>query len=208
NQDSTRNLMTLNFGLTATAAVIIAFWRRLPFMLLLASVLGWMAWMPLMDALWGQEGGDPVAWRTAVYGLILVAVGIVLAARGLRAYAFWLFLVGLAVSFLFLGIDAYDNALGTTGLLFLALAFAAIVISLWLEFRIFLVFGALGLYGWTSALVIETFGGSRPVAFLLIVVGAAIAAAGLGWQRWMGPRLRGRGMAPGPGPGSMPTSGA
>jgi len=41
-------------------------------------------------------------------------------------------------------------------------------------------------------LIVETFGGSRPVAFALILLGAAIVALGLAWQRWLEPWWRRR----------------
>jgi uncharacterized membrane protein len=186
SQDTTSQLMALDFAIAAVAAAAIAIWLRLPFMLLLAGGAGWMAWIQIVDQIWRTEGEDPIL-QTSLYGFALVALGFVVTWLGQRHYAFWLFLVGLAVSFLFVGIDAFDDALGPTGLLFLVMTLAAIGVSLWLEFRVFLLFGAVGLYGWVSALIVETFGGSRPVAFALIVLGAVIVAFGLAWQRWLEP---------------------
>jgi FtsH-binding integral membrane protein len=116
-------------------------------------------------------------------------VGFVVAGRSLRQHAFWLFLSGLTATFLFLGIDSAGNPLGVTGLTLLALAVVAIVLSVRTDYRVFLIYGALGLYGWVSTLIVETFGGSRVVAFALILLGAVIVAAGLAWQRWSRHRL-------------------
>jgi hypothetical protein len=191
SQDTTSQLMALDFGIAAVVAAGIAFWLRLPFMLLLASGAGWMAWLQIVDQIWSREGEDPIL-QISLYGFALVALGFVVMWLGRRQDAFWLFLAGLAVAFLFVGIDAFDDALGPTGLLFLVMALAAIGVSLWLEFRVFLLFGAVGLYGWVSALIVETFGGSRVVAFALIVLGAVIVASGLAWQRWLEPWWRSR----------------
>lgn len=207
SQDTTSQLMALDFGITALIAAVLAFRLRLPFMLLLAGGAGWMAWIQVVDQIWRTEGEDPVL-QTSLYGFALVALGFVVTWLGRRQYAFWLFLVGLAVSFLFVGIDAFDDALGAAGLLFLVMTLAAIGVSLWLEFRVFLLFGAIGFYGWVSALIVETFGGSRPVAFALIVLGAAIVVLGISWQRWLEPWRHARhGGQGGHGPSGAPTGG-
>ena len=187
NEDTVRALAAINLGVSAVVAAGFAFRLRLPFMLLVAGSLGAWAWHDLiMLVAMDDDAVAPDDWKMGLYGLFLIAAGMLLARRGLRQHAFWLFLVGLSVAFLYLGIFAFDSALGAGGLLFLLMAIAAVGASLWLEFRVFLLFGALGLYGWVSALIIDTFGGSQIVALLLILVGAAIVLAGLAWQRWLG----------------------
>jgi hypothetical protein len=185
SQDRTNELMMSSQVVAAVVAAVFAFRLRAPWMLLIAGGLGWIAWISGVD-LWvpRNEFEDPPMWIMALYGVILVTLGLAVSRMGLRQHAFYLFLVGLAATFILLGIDSFDDVLGPTGLTFLALAIAAIVLSMWIEFRVFLVFGAIGLYGWVSALVIDAFGGSRPVAFGLIVLGVVIVMTGLAWQRW------------------------
>jgi len=189
-RDRVNELMMVGQIATVTAAAIFAFRLNIPWMLLLSGVVGWFAWVSAMD-LWypRDELTDVPLWTLSFYGVVLVALGLRLNRVKLRQHAFWLFLSGLTATFLFLGIDSFDDALGPTGLVFLALAISAIVLSMWIDYRIFLLYGALGLYGWVSAFVIEAFGGSRPVAFGLIVLGVVVVAAGLAWQRWLAGRI-------------------
>lgn len=179
------NLLWLtSSAVVAMVAAIFAFRLRIPSMLLLTGFFGWLAWTDALDTWYlRDEFRDPEPWVMSMYGVVLVLIGFVVVRRGLRRHAFWLFLSGLTATFLFLGIDSLGEPLGITGLTFLALSAVAIVLSVRTVYRIFLIYGALGLYSWVSALIVETFGGSRLVAFGLIVLGAVIVAAGLAWQR-------------------------
>lgn len=99
-------------------------------------------------------------------------------------HARWLLVLGLVVVLLSLGISGFGDPTGLNGLLFLCAAIAAVVLGMITDLRHFLVIGAFSLYAWLSVLVIETFGGSRPVAFALTLVGAVVVAAGVLWQRY------------------------
>ena len=159
-------------------------------MLLLTGVLGWMAWLTFVDQ-WipRAERTDPSMWIMSLYGVAFVVAGLVVDRLRMRPYALWLYLVGLTATFVFLGIDSFDDALGPTGLIFLALAIVAIVLSMAIDYQVFLLYGAIGLYGWVSALIIDAFGGSRTVAAILIALGVVIVLAGLAWQRWFADRI-------------------
>lgn len=184
-EDRANQLMMASQIVAALVAAGFAFRLRVPWMLLLTGVMGWFAWTTTIDQ-WvpRAEMEDPALWLMALYGVLLVGAGLVVSRLDLRQHAFWLFLSGLTATFVFLGIDSFDDALGPTGLVFLGLAVVAIVLSMVIDYQVFLLFGAVGLYGWVSALVIDAFGGSRPVAFGLIVLGVVVVAAGLAWQRW------------------------
>lgn len=190
SQDRTNELMMIGQIATITATVIFAFRFNIPWMLLISGVVGWFVWLGATD-LWipRDERTDPALWILSLYGIVGVASGLVVDRIRLRQHAFWLFLTGLTATFVFLGIDSFDNALGPAGLTFLLLAILAIAISMVINYRAFLIYGALGLYGWISALVIDAFGGSRPVALGLILLGVVIVAAGIGWQRWIQPHI-------------------
>jgi hypothetical protein len=189
-EDRANQLMMASQLVAALVAAVFAFRLRVPWMLLLTGVIGWFAWTTAIDQ-WAPRAGmeDPALWLMALYGGLLVCAGLVVSRMDLRQHAFWLFLSGLTATFVFLGIDSFDDALGPAGLVFLALAVVAIVLSMVIDYQIFLLYGTLGLYGWVSALVIDAFGGSRPVAFGLIVLGVVVVAAGLAWQRWVAGRI-------------------
>lgn len=183
-------LMMVSQIVAAAAAAIFAFRLKVPWMLLLTGVLGWMAWLTFVDQ-WipRAERSDPSMWIMSLYGVAFVVAGFVVDRLRMRPYALWLYLVGLTATFVFLGIDSFDDALGLTGLIFLALSIVAIALSMVLDEQIFLLYGALGLYGWVSALIIDAFGGSRTVAAILIILGVVIVLAGIAWQRWFSGRI-------------------
>jgi hypothetical protein len=186
-------LLLISQGVTAIVAAIFAFRLNIPSLLLVTGVFGAFAWSTGVDLLESRQGfDDPALWRMALFGVLLLLAGLAADRVGLRLHAFWLFFCGLTIAFVFFGADFIGNVLGLSGMTFLTLAIIAIALSMWSDYRIFLVYGALGLYVWVSALIIDTFGGSRPVAFALILLGAAIVLAGLAWQRWNQRRIDGR----------------
>lgn len=188
-----QDIMMAGQFLTVGATAFFAFRFRAAWMLAISGLVGWTFWAQAIDRFWRPDQSSDVAlWKMALYGVALIVLGLIVDRLAWRQHAFVLLFVGLFVAFVFLGVDAYDNALGPTGLLFLGMAFVAIVLSALTDYRVFLVFGALGLYGWLSALVVETFGGSRPVAFGLILLGAFIVAVGLLWQYRLGGWLQRR----------------
>jgi uncharacterized membrane protein len=190
NEDRVNQLMMTSQIVAALAAGVFAFRLRVPWMLLITGVMGWIAWTTAIDQ-WmpREEMEDPALWVMALYGVAFVLAGLVVDRLHMRQYAFWLFLVGLTATFIFLGIDSFDDALGPTGFVFLALAVTAIVLSMVIDYQIFLLYGAIGLYGWVSALIIDAFGGSRSVAAVLIALGVVIVLAGIAWQRWFADRI-------------------
>ena len=186
SQDTTTMLMGIAQAATAVVAVFWAFRLRASWMLLPAGSIGWMAWMAGTDSIRsrGNVESDRDVLLLAAYGIVLVIAGLVVLRSGWKHHATWLFAVGLTINLIMLGIRSAENPLGLNGTVFLVLTVIAIVLGIMTDQRIFLLFGAVGLYGWLSALVIETFGGSRPVAFALILVGVAIVVAGGAWQRF------------------------
>lgn len=187
--DTTRDLMGVAQAVTAIVAAFWAFRLRASWMILPAGFVGWMAWIAWMDR-FGTPNTmetDRDILRLALYGVLLVVAGFALTRFGWKHHAMWLFIVGLTINLIMLGIRSFEDPTGLNGLVFLAMTLVAIALGIGSDLRIFLVYGAVGLYGWLSALVIETFGGSRPVAFALILLGVAIVAVSAVWQRFHTP---------------------
>lgn len=186
--DTTNNLMGIAQAVTAVVATFWAFRLRVSWMILPAGFVGWMAWIAWMDRFGTPPTeSDNDILRLALYGVLLVIAGFALTRFGWKNHATWLFVVGLTINLIMLGIRSFQDPMGLNGLIFLAMTLIAIALGIVSDLRIFLVYGAVGLYGWLSALVIETFGGSRPVAFALILLGVAIVAVSAIWQRFHTP---------------------
>jgi hypothetical protein len=71
------------------------------------------------------------------------------------------------------------------GLQFLAIYLGFVVASVWLQARVFLVFGALGCYAYVSKLAFDVFVGSLGFVFGLALVGLLILLSAVGYQRYV-----------------------
>jgi hypothetical protein len=81
------------------------------------------------------------------------------------------------------------NEGGLPGLLFLLFYLAVVAASVWLQSRIYLVFGALGCYGYISYLAFSEFEGALGFAFALALTGLAIVLGTVAFQRFVRPNL-------------------
>jgi len=165
---------------------------RFPLLMLLVGFWGWYLAMDLARWVRGDDHdfwSDDHHWVGFVVGLLVVGAGLELARRRLRSYAFWLLLFGNMAWLAHLADLALDDEFGFTSLLFLLVSLAAIVLSVVTQFRVFLVFGALGLYAWVCYLVFDTFDDSSSVTLGLVLVGVFIVLTGIGYQKWLEPTL-------------------
>jgi uncharacterized membrane protein len=173
-------------------AIALAYLIRFPLMLLLAGFWGWYLAMDLARWVQGDDHdfwSDDHHWVGFVVGLLIVGAGLELARRHLRPYAFWLILFGNLTWMAHLGDIALDDDFGPAGLLFLLVSLIAVVLSVVTQFRVFLVFGALGLYSWVCYLVFDTFDDSTSVTLGLVLIGVFIVLTGIGYQKVAEPAL-------------------
>jgi hypothetical protein len=176
-------------------AVAIALTRliRFPLLLLLAGFWGWYLGMDVARWIRDDEHAfwsDDHHWAGVVIGLLIVSVGLELARRHLRPYAFWLLLFGNLTWMGHLGDIALDSErISLSAALFLLVSLVAVVLSVVTQFRVFLVFGAFGLYAWACYLVFDTFDDSSSVTLGLVLIGAFIVLTGIGYQKWLEPTL-------------------
>lgn len=179
-------------AVSMVTALALAYLVRFPLLMLLG---GFWAWYLAMDLARWFRGDEPAFWTDDqnwigfVIGLLIVGVGIELARRHLRPYAFWLILFGNLTWMAHLGDIALDDDFGAASVLFLLISLAAIVASVLTQFRVFLVFGALGLYSWVCFLVFDTFDDSSSVTLGLVLVGVFIVLTGIGYQKVVEPAL-------------------
>ncbi len=178
--------------ISMAGAIALAWLVRFPLMLLLAGFWGWYLSMDLARWVRGDDHdfwNDDHHWIGVMVGLLIVGLGLELARRGLRSYAFWLILFGNLAGMAHLADIALDGDFGAAGLLFLAVSLVAIVASVVTQFRVFLVFGAFGLYAWVCYLVFDIFDDSSAVTVGLVLIGIFIVLTGIGYQKWLEPTL-------------------
>jgi len=173
-------------------ALAAAWWTRFPLLTLLIGFWGWYLSMDLIEAVTGHDdfAWGPVEWSVgAAIGLAMLAIGAWLQRRrGGQEWSFWYYVFGHIAVLGNLGALALDDGTGLS-LLFLAIYLGFVVASVWLQARVFLVFGALGCYAYVSKLAFDVFAGSLGFVFGLALVGLLIVLSAVGYQRYVQPWL-------------------
>ena len=169
-------------------ALAAAWWTRFPLLTLLMGFWGWYLSMDLTEAVTGHDdfAWGPVEWSVgAAVGLAMLAIGVWLQRRNRQLLVLRFGHVAVLGNLGALALDD-DPALG---LLFLAIYLGFVVASVWLQSRVFLVFGALGCYAYVSKLAFDVFAGSLGFVFALALVGLLIVLTAVGYQRYGQPWL-------------------
>jgi len=181
--------LTLEFGTLAAAVVML--WRyRLPFMVMPVAVTVWYMYMDVASLLMQQAGFEYKFMRdmSLVFGIgtCLMAMWVDMRSRlasgeWRQDFAFWLYIFGTIM--FWCGLSLQDSgsewgkalyALINIGLVFLGAAIGR---------RVFTVFGAFGVAGYLAYLSHRVFRDSMLFPFALTLLGLAVVALGIWWQR-------------------------
>jgi len=178
-------------------------WRyRFPFMLMPIAVTLWYMSMDLVPYLLGQERVYDWEIRKFIslwFGLAmtLLAFWVDLRSRFSRDYAFWLYLFGVLT--FWGGLSLMDSGSEWGKLAYCGVNVLMILVGAVLGRRVFAVFGGLGIAGYLGHLSWRVFRDSMIFPLALSLLGLAIIALGVLWQRreaqWS---LRLRGLLPAP----------
>jgi hypothetical protein len=175
---------------------LVVIWRvRFPLLTLLLAFWGWYLSMDITELVTGHRD---FAWGTAEWavgaavGLAMVCLGVWLQRRyGSQEWSRWFYLFGHVALLGNLGALALDEG-PWHGVLFLAVYVGCVIISVWLQSRIFLAFGALGIYAYVCKLAFDVFAGSLGFTFSLALMGLAIVLLTVAYQRYGSPWLQRR----------------
>lgn len=190
--------------ISIAAALIAVRLIRFPLLVLLVSFWGWYLSMDIVR--WLTDSQD-WSWGLAergvgiTTGVLMLAAGLFMHSRTSKDYSFWLYLFGNLIVFTHLSSLAFEYE-GWVGLLFLAVSLGAVIASVVLQRRVFLIFGALGTYSYVSYLAFNVFEGALGFIFALAAVGLFIVLSAVFYQKvlrnWLSSRVRQR-------PASEPT---
>jgi hypothetical protein len=175
----------MEFGTLGVGAVLL--WRyRFPFMLMPLAVTLWYMSMDLLPFLTGEDHAYDWKIRQLVslwFGLAmtLVAFWVDLRSRFSRDYAFWLYLFGVLTFWGGLSLLESDSEWARLG--YCGINVAMILVGAVLGRRVFAVFGGLGVAGYLGHLSYRVFEDSLVFPFALSLVGFAVIALGVLWQR-------------------------
>lgn len=179
----------------ALAAALVAIWLvRFPLLALLAAFWTWFLSMDL--ARWIAQSpswtwSDREQLISTVVGLGMIALGILLQRRSRRDYSIWFYIFGHLIVLAHVGALTLNHE-GVWSLLYPALYLSFVIASVLLQRRVFLVFGALGCYAYTSYLAFRVFQGSLGFVFTLAFVGLVVILSTVAYQRFMRAWLEGR----------------
>jgi hypothetical protein len=180
--------------------LVVLWLTRFPLLTLLLAFWVWYLSMDLTEVLTGHDDfawGPAEWWVGAAVGLISIGIGVWQQYRhGGQEWSRWFYLFGHIallgnLAALTLGSDTVP------GVLFLAVYVGCLVASVWLQARIFLVFGALGCYAYVAKLAFDVFAGSLGFTFALAAIGLAIVLVTVAYQRYAQPWLADRFGGPG-----------
>lgn len=184
-------------SIVITLAVI---WlTRFPLLSLLLAFWTWRLSMDLTELVAGHDdfAWGPTEWTVgALVGVAMLALGVWLQRRhGAQDWSRWFYLFGhVALLGNLAALALGDDAL--PGVVFLAVYVGFVVASVWLQSRMFLVFGAIGCYAYVAKLAFAVFDRSLGFTLVLGIVGLLIVLATVAYERyvqpWLEPRFRAR----------------
>ncbi len=169
------------------AALIVIRLIRFPLVTMLIAFWGWYLSMDL--ARWVAqtpiaEYDDREQLVSVVVGVVMLLIGFLLQRRTREDYSRWLYLAGHLVLLGNLSTLTYRKE-GILGLVFILIYLSFVVASVWLQRPVFLVFGALGCYGYLTYLAYRTFEGSTAFPIALAFIGLMIVLTTVAYQKYI-----------------------
>jgi hypothetical protein len=181
--------LTLEFATLAAGVVML--WRyRLPFMVMPIAVTIWYMYMDVTNALMQSNGFEWEFTRdmSLLFGIATCFIAMWVDVRSRRAqgewrqdFAFWLYIFGAIMFWGGLSLRSSGSELAKLGygLLNAGLVFWGAAIGR----RVFTILGALGVAGYLGYLSHRVFQNSLLFPFALTLLGLAVVALGIWWQR-------------------------
>jgi len=174
----------IEFGTLAAGAIML--WRyRFPFMTMPIAVTLWYMSMDLAPFLYGPDyfNWEIRKWVSLWFGLATIAFAFLvdLRSRSSRDYAFWLYLFGVLA--FWGGMSLMDSKSEVGKAIYCAINLTMILIGAILGRRVFAVFGGLGVAMYLGHLSYKVFRDSLLFPFALTIIGLAVIAIGVMWQR-------------------------
>jgi hypothetical protein len=168
-------------------AVIVLVLTRFPLVTMLIAFWGWYLSMDLARGT-EQSGYPGYSDReqivSIVVGVVMLLAGVLLQGRTRQDYSRWLYIAGQLVLLANLSALTYEKE-GVLGLVYIAIYVGFVVASVWLQRPVFLVFGALGCYGYISYLAFKTFSGAEGFPIALALVGLLIVLTAVAYQKYV-----------------------
>jgi hypothetical protein len=169
---------------------------RIRFSLLVLLIAFW-SWFLSMDLTRWITQSPTWTWGyqeqlvSTLMGLAMLVLGMFLQRRTRQDYSLWFYTFGHLIVLTHLSSLMLGKGV-MLGLLYLVVYLSFVVASVWLQRRVFLVFGAIGCYGYTSFLAFDVFEGSSSFVLALGSIGLLVILTTAGYQKHVRPWLERR----------------
>jgi hypothetical protein len=167
---------------TFLAGLLAILLRRFSFLAVPTAIGFIWTWMHAVMVL---AGGRPSEWTTNTHlmlsGLFVLAVGFVIDRRTDEDFAFWVYLIG--AGHFWAGLTSFPDDDGLAWFAYFFVNLLLMVTSILLQRRLFMAFGALGVFIYLGYLGFEVFEDSLLFPFVLSFVGLAIMGVAVWYQK-------------------------
>lgn len=164
---------------TVGAGLVALRFFRFPYLTAPVAFALWFMSMDLTPLLYGSSYYEAQGYQVVslVFGLVMLAGAYLVDRRTEEDYAFWGYLFGM---FAFWGgLTLFEGGSELDWLIYGLINAALIPLSVLLQRRVFVVFGAAGVFGYVGHLAWEIFEDSLLFPFVLSAAGLAIIALGI-----------------------------
>ncbi|NBV22068.1 MAG: DUF2157 domain-containing protein [Proteobacteria bacterium] len=169
----------------ATVLVAVVFLRFFPFPFLTAPIAFslWYLSMDLTPILFGVQdfSWDERKWVSVWFGLVMLLAAFLADRRTGADYSFWGYLFGLLA--FWGGLSLMDDGSEWGKFCYGLINVGLMVVSVLLERRVFIVFGALGFFGYLGHLSYHVFENSLFFPFALTILGVGVIVFGIQFQK-------------------------
>ncbi len=177
--------------ISITVAILVVVFVRYPLVTLHIAFWTWFVSMDIVDYVSGDvlgTGYEAAQIVSVFFGFGMLGVGFLLQKLLEKDYAFWFYLFGHICIICALSALTIEQS-GILGLVYLAVYVTFVVASIWLQRKVFLVFGALGIYGYLCYLAFDVFDGALGFTFGLATIGLLIVLLTVAYQQYLQPWL-------------------
>ena len=170
---------------TIAASLVALRFFRFPFLTAPLAFCLWFMSMDLTPLLFGADASDPQMFQkvSLIFGLAVLLASYLtdLLAGTEEDYAFWGYLFGTLA--FWGGLSTLEGGTELDWFLYGAINLGLILLSVLLKRRVFVVFGAAGVFAYTAHLADELFAGSVAFPFVLSGAGLAVIALGIAYAK-------------------------
>ena len=168
---------------TIIAALLVLKFVRFPFLTAPIAFSLWYMSMDLtpllfdrVDFTWNER-----LWVSLWFGLGMLMLSYLIDRRTRQDYSFWLYIFGMMA--FWGGLSLMDSSSELSKFIYCLINLGLMVIAILLERRLFMIFGALGMFGYIGHLAHRVFRDSLLFPFALIFMGIAVIYLGIKYQR-------------------------